>query len=296
MKLLDTRNLSPNAIQLLDEGVPGLPQAGDIWMLSWNGTDLGLILLGYVQETYVSALPVTLDASKACASACVVPADASPLGTELVVWAPAPNSIGMHLLSRRIGALCTDREVQRMVHAANGEDIDPLFPLAVKELDVELLADVEFIFNSFASFADHQWIASDAGNAFFDTQTLTSIEWDARRLAETLHVPTSIAAPLFHGEKIPLPEQVMAVAALTGLDEQDLLMPLHVREAVVLSQPELKTAILDLARQRKLDEGGARNLALQDSYALAARQSIDSKMDAARHRVIDSIDRLLNRK
>lgn len=296
MKLLDTINLTPEAITLLNEGVPGSPQAGDIWMLSWDGVDLGLILLGYVQETYVSALPVTLDASKACVSACVVPADASPLHAELVVWAPAPNSIGIHLLSRRIGVLCTDRDVQRMVHAANGEDIASPFPVATAELDAELLPAVERIFNSFASFADHEWIAGDAGNAFFDTETLISVEWDARKLAETLQVPTSIAAPLFHGEKIPLADQVSAVASLTGLDEHDLLMPLHVREAVVLSQPAFKTRILDLARQRQLDEGAARNLALQDSYALAARQSNDSEMDAARHRVVDSIDRLLNRK
>lgn len=296
MQLLDTHNLTPAATRLLDSGAPSAPQAGDIWMLSWNGVDLGLILLGFVQETYVSALPITLDVSKACVSACVAPSDVSPLDTELVVWAPAPNSIGKHLLSRRIGPLCTARDVQRMVHAANGEDIETPFPLVTRELTDELLADVEFIFNSFASFADHQWIAGDAGNAFFDTQTLTSVDWDSRKLAESLQLPVSVAAPLFHGEKIPRPEQVLTVAALTGLDEAALLMPLHVREAVVLSQPDLKAAILDLARQRQLDEGGARNLALQDSYALAARQTHDTEMEAARHRVIDSIDRLLNRK
>lgn len=296
MTLLNTLNLTPEATNLLNKGVSGFPQAGDIWMLSWNGSDLGLVLLGYVHETYVSALPITLDASKACASACVVPADDSPLNAELVVWAPAPNSIGTHLLSRRIGPLCSPRDVHHMVHAANGEDIETPFPLCDAELSDELLPDVEQIFNSFASFADHRWISNEAGDAFFDTETLSKIDWNVQTLGEALLVPISVAAPLFYGEKIPIIEQVTTVATRTGLDSHDLLMPLHVREAVVLSQPIFKEKIVALARQRRIDEGSARNLALQDSYALAARQSNDSEMDAARHRVIDSIDRLLTGK
>lgn len=293
MKLIDKTNLTPQSVVLLDAGITGAPTAGDLWMLSIDRNDLGLVLLGHVEDAYISALPVTLDSAKACMGSTVVPAEASPLLTDLVVWASAPNSIGTHLLSRRIGSVCSQRDVRNMVFAADGEDIESPFMFSSRMPDEDLMPDVEHLFTSFATFADHDWVSHRPGDAFFDTEALRGAGWNAENVSATLQLPMSTAAPLFHGEKVPTVEQVELVMAATGLSEYDVLMPMYVNEALVLSQPEYKTKILNLADRRNVGEEAARNIALQESYALAARQERGPEMDLARARVTDALVRLL---
>lgn len=293
MKLIDKTNLTAESAALLDAGVTGAPTPGDLWMLSIDRRDLGLVLLGHVEDAYISALPVTLDSADACMGSTVVPAEASPLQTELVVWASAPNSIGTHLLSRRIGSVCSQRDVRNMVFAADGEDIESPFVFSSRMPDDEIMPDVEHLFTSFATFADHDWVSHRPGDAFFDTEALRGAGWNAENVRSTLQLPMSTAAPLFHGEKVPTVEQVDLVMAATGLSEYDVLMPMYVNEALVLSQPEYKTKILNLADRRNVGEEAARNIALQESYALAARQGRGAEMDLARARVTDALMRLL---
>jgi hypothetical protein len=63
MKMLEAQFLTGAASAILDDGKCTLPKSGDIWVLSWDGNDLGLVVIGYVGEDYVSTLPITLDAS-----------------------------------------------------------------------------------------------------------------------------------------------------------------------------------------------------------------------------------------
>ncbi len=292
MELIDKTNLTPRSTALLATGVAGAPTPGDLWMLSVGHRDLGLVLLGHVEDAYVSALPVTLDSGKACMGSTVVPADVSPLLVDLVVWASAPNSIGTHLLSRRLGNVCSARDVRSMVFAADGEDVASPFVFSPLLPDDALMRDVEHLFMSFATFADHEWVSHQPGDAFFDTKSLQSAGWNVEDVSATLQIPISIAAPLFHGEKLPSIEQVELVMQATGLSEYDALIPMYVDEALVLSQPEYKAKIIDLADRRNVGEEVARNIALQESYTLAARQERGPEMDQARARVVDALARL----
>jgi hypothetical protein len=293
MKLIDTTTLEPEAISILNVGTAGAPAPGDLWMLRLDGKDLGLVLLGHVQDTYVSALPVTLDPSIACIGAATVPADVSPLNSELVVWATAPNSIGAHLLSHRIGAICSESDVRRLIHAADGEEVQSPFPLSFGGLTEELFPEVEYVFNTFAGMADDEWVSRQPGEALFDTETLEGAELTPRTLGEWLDLPLSTALPLFHGDKLPTARQVSAVSERIGVATSDLLKPMHGYEAAALSQPAFKKQIEQLGRQRRIGENAARNLALRDSYALAARQPNADEMEMARQRAINSLDRLL---
>jgi hypothetical protein len=293
MKLIDTTTLEPEAISILKDGTAGAPAPGDLWMLRLDGKDLGLVLLGYVQDTYVSALPVTLNSSIACIGAATVPAGVSPLNTELVVWATAPNSIGAHLLSHRIGTICSESDVRRLIHAADGEEVQPPFPLSFRALTDELFPEVEYVFNAFAGLADDEWVSRLPGEALFDTEILEGAELTPRTLGEWLDLPLSTALPLFHGDKLPTAGQVSAVSKRIGVATSDLLKPMHGYESVALSQPAFKKQVEQLGRQRRIGENAARNLALRDSYALAARQPNDNEMEMARQRAINSLDRLL---
>lgn len=294
MTIPDTTTLDANAISLLNDGVPGAPQPGDLWMLRRDGEDLGLILLGHVQPTYVSALPVTLDTTIACIGAATVPADQSPLHSELVVWAPAPNSIGSHLLSHRIGTICSESDVRRMIRAADGEDVDSPFPQNTRALDDELFPEVENVFNTFASLADDEWVSRKAGDALLATEVLSSAAVTPQTLSELLELPLRTSFQLFHGDRLPSAEQVAAISDRTKIPVSYLLKPMYGNEAAALSQPAFKDLIVRLGRKRGIDENAARNLALQDSYALAARQPTADEVEMARQRVMNSLNRLLD--
>lgn len=293
MKIIDTTTLDSDAIALLTAGISGNPQPGDLWMLRRDGVDLGLVLLGYVQPTYVSALPVTLDTSIACIGAATVPAEQSPLRSDLVVWAPAPNSIGSHLLSHRIGTVCTESDVRRLILAADGEDIASPFPLNTRELTDELFPAVENVFNTFAGLADDEWVSRKVGDALLATEVLSSAALTPQTLGELLNLPLRTSFQLFHGDKLPNAEQVALIAERVKIPASSLLKPMLGYEAAVLSQPAFKDMVVRLGRKRGIDENSARNLALQDSYALAARQPSADEMEMARQRVLNSLHRLL---
>lgn len=294
MTIIDTTTLDTEAISLLNEGAPGAPRPGDLWMLQRDGENLGFVLLGYVQPTYVSALPVTLNPDIACIGAVTVPADESPLRADLVVWAPAPNSIGSHLLSHRIGTICSEGDVRRMIRAADGEEVESPFPLSRRPLSEELFPEVEVIFNTFAVLADDEWVSRKAGDALLATGTLISAAITPKRIGEILGVPFRTSAQLFHGDRIPTAEQVSAVAEATSIPLTTLLRPVHGTEAIALSQPDFKSLIVRLGQKRGIDEYAARNLALQDAYGLAARQLTADELEMARQRVLNSLNRLLD--
>lgn len=294
MQIIDTTNLDTPSTDLLDTGTAGAPKIGDLWMLQRDDQDLGLVLLGYIQDTYVSVLPVTLDATLACIGAAVVPQDSSPFNTEIVVWATAPNSIGKHLLSRRIASICNETDIRKMILFANGEDVESSFSHNTSTLDEDRFSEVELVFNTFANLADDEWISSEWGEVPLNPDVLASRGLTPGALAELLGVPPQASLQLFHGDKIPSKDQIEAIHSLADIPDELLLDSSHSMESIALSQPEFKMDVLRLAQHFEIDEYAARNRILRDSYALAARQPRADQTQMARQKVRNSINRLMN--
>lgn len=159
-----------------------LPDACELWMLK-NGTkDFGLGLVVLTTETYCAVVPVTDDRTLAFASCALLPAEATPLGRELVVMAGMPSHHGPASFARRIATVCTWDQARELVHAADGEPgAEPVFPILSAATGADLAAVDEFT-TGYAGLAHATTSASPA---------LDRIAWHAvNRIERELLGPT----------------------------------------------------------------------------------------------------------
>ena len=101
--------------------------AGDLWVLSWDGTYRGLVCVAAVKDGYILGWPVTLADQPAFAPALVVAR--SPLNSPVNLWPTRETGLGMHLLHKPLGKLLDPEAIQPLSWALeDGED--PGLPFA----------------------------------------------------------------------------------------------------------------------------------------------------------------------
>lgn len=259
-------------------------KAGDLWVLSWNDTYQGLVLVAAAKHGFILGWPVTLPDEPAFAPALVL--DNTPLGSPVLLWPTRETGLGVHLLHRPLGRLLDPRHIQRIAWAME-DGGDPGVPFAqgsATDLN-NLAADAELV-ERWAALCFHTW-PSQAPLYLSETR-IKSVGGSAARAARSLNLAPPAFRPLWTGVQPVTQEQVAALASDLGVSSLTLLAddPLH---AAVerLSDPLFKEPLLALAALRKITEGEARDRA-RGQYALAAR---DDTLAVSDTRLLDAIKR-----
>ncbi len=271
-----------------------IPQVGDVWVLSVDGHDTGVVLVGAVRPAHVLAWPITNPSRFAGAPSFPI---ALPTGEPLIAWPDAEFGLSMAALDRRIAANLVDDRKLRAIRwsLSSSDDLDGHEMCPVIESQG---ADAAFEAVCACAWAmgNWSWPNNATGVGVFSDEALNSARVRPADLGHLLGVKPVRASALARGEKVPSPEEIAGVVALfpEGTTNGDILRGPRGQEAEVLSRPEFKASVGDIAATKGLTEGEARSLVWEAAYSRAARQSMDGDpLEAAKARVHFAIDGLL---
>lgn len=294
MKLIDRALLHSEAAAILEGGTTGVPHGGEVWVLGDESEDLALALITGVSDSFVSVLPITLDPTEAREPAAIVRAQESPLKTDLAVWSPAPTGIGMHLLSRRIGTLCTPTKARQLERSAFDDDVENPFDPATEMDPTTTTPFISFLFRSFRELCFQTWPSATAGEAVFKTKALEGAGMSPKTLRENLNIPVrGDATDIFHGDALPTREQISVMREITHLSDARLLRPVSSEVVTELMQPNQRGKIVSLARRMELKQRDARNLLMQNALIAARSSKASDGREAARNRIDEAFARLM---
>ena len=263
-------------------GAAAAPLAvGDLWLLSWDGTALGLALVSGVAADYALVWPVSF-VEASYPPALDVPE--SPLGTPLAVWPTRETGVGLHLFDRRFGPLLSERTMALILDAVEAGEEPPLAWVASDLSEEQRELETDAMVDRWEAICLHTWPNAEVGSSPLSVEALEHVGIGIAELVEVLTLGTPEAVALYRGELAPSSDQVNAIAERYGFDANDLIEAGG--EARILVAPAYKAEIVETARLLGIGEGRARDL-VRSEVALAARSDGDpaSRVAAAIQRV-----------
>lgn len=256
------------------------PNVGDLWMLAWDHTDLGLALISAVREGYVLFWPVTDNSFAASAPCFYVKSDAT--STALVTWPEAEAGISNALLSRRIEVTTLHDTSIRAVHdALRGAGSLPEDVTVVDDrddYDADIALNTVCLFAS--SVSDIEWTSPAAGRSPLSTDALQQHGVTPREIASITPMVPATARALFDGKRIAPASLVESLAQRHRISVEQLLGPIQGAAVDVINQPALKAEVVELATRRSTSEAMARSAVWEASQRAARTVGQDVSIDA----------------
>ena len=278
-------------LDLPQEGSSTLPRVGDVWVVSSNGVDEGVVLISAVRDGYVLAWPVT-----SCAENASFPSFELSLANvaPLVAWPEAEFGLANAGLNRGLGnAISPELASKVMRSLRTGAHIEGIKHRPVR---VDPAAD-----DALDAVCAEAWrlgeLAERQGDEriVFDPAVLTAADITPETLEQSLSLAPARASRLHQGQAVPSEADVEGVLALLpqGTAVEDVMRPISGPEAKVVSLPAYKRHIQELARQRGMAESQARALVWETATSIAARDPRSKTDESARRRVEIAINSLL---
>lgn len=264
--------------------VPGEPQIGDLWLLSWDAQALGLVVVSGVAPTFVLGWPVTLPGDQTFRPAISV--DESPLG-RIAVWPSRETGVGNHLLHRRLGTALSERTMHLLAGAFE-EGTEPVLPFATTDIGLEERETAsDRMVDAWEAINLNVWPIPRPGITPLDADVLRANGTQVGTLAEILSVSVPEAVGLYNGEMAPAPSELELLVVALGVPTEQLLRSQPDTETIAMLAPRIKDDLVEIIRRRAIGEESARDL-VRSQFALAARSddTPGSRLDAAIQRVL----------
>jgi len=264
--------------------VPGNPQIGDLWLLSWDAQALGLVVVSGVAPTFVLGWPVTLPGDQTFPPAISV--DESPLG-QIAVWPSRETGVGNHLLHRRLGTALSERTMHLLADAFE-EGTEPVLPFATTDIGLEGRETAsDRMVDAWEAINLNVWPVPRPGITPLDADVLRANGTQVGTLAEILSISVPEAVGLYNGEMAPAPSELELLVVALGVPTEQLLRSQLDTESIAMLAPRIKDDLVEIIRRRAIGEESARDL-IRSQFALAARSDDTprSRLDAAIQRVL----------
>ncbi len=264
------------------------PRVGDLWLLGWDGSALGLVVLTKVIDDYVLAYPVTLPTDAHFAPA--VLRDKTPLGAPLAIWPNLETGLGRHLLHRNFGNLLSQRTLQ-LIRAYAEDGTDSPLPISSGDYYADGNSDrFSELAGKMQALCFHTWPASEDGDLVLSSDMLTNMQANIAFMVETLGVAVPRAGELLRREAAPTADEVQKLAAAWHVTPDEVVAAGENEGATVLTHPAFKALIEQVMAKSGDDEPTVRRRA-QSEYTLAARTSNlrdrQARMEAALRRLLN---------
>jgi hypothetical protein len=264
--------------------VPGDPQIGDLWLLSWDAQALGLLVVSGVAPTFVLGWPVTLPGDQTFPPAISI--DESPLG-QIAVWPSRETGVGKHLLHRRLGTALSERTMHLLADAFE-EGTEPVLPFATTDIGLEERETAsDRMVDAWEAINLNVWPVPRPGITPLDADVLRANGTQVGTLAAILSVSVPEAVDLYNGEMAPSPSELELLVVALGVPTEQLLRSQPDTETIAMLAPRIKDDLVEIIRRRAIGEESARDL-VRSQFALAARSddTSGSRLDAAIQRVL----------
>lgn len=255
-------------------GPPPVPAPGQIWRARWGEVAEAILLL-VVRENAVETVPVTFDDEEADAGAVLLPEDASSLGTDVVIWLDIRNVLPTRVLERCLGSLDPTVSSQWQVDAAVGGLLRGEAVVYASDPRREVRAELE---DRLEELSHAEWVGAGSGDLGV---ILAGHGLNPSGLAGRLDVSVPRAMSILRGQAAVTEEEAERLADVTGRSASGLLARNPVPPAgivLLLDQPSRRFQVLKLAAKRGISEVEARRRAAFGTWALAARQTGESRV------------------
>lgn len=262
-----------SAHQLWDRGAQREHvRAGDLWVLSWDGDDLGLAFIAAAKHGFVLAWPVTLPGEVSFAPGLVV--ENSPLGVPVTLWPTRETGLGIHLLDRGLGQLLPPGRILPLSLAMDAGD-DPGLAFAPGSARDAANNDADRL------MVDH-WTklcfntGGDEEGAFLDSEKVQRAGGNSRIVGEVLGLALPELRSLMTGVVPVTAEQLAAIAERLGVEGESLVGEDPLADVVVdIANPSYKQDIVTRMQETGLGEAEFRRLVRRE-FPLAARNDGDA--------------------
>ncbi|KRC39996.1 MULTISPECIES: hypothetical protein [Oerskovia] len=247
------------------------PEAGDLWLLSWDGRALGLCVIYARLDDFVLVWPVSLPSDPVAPPAVTV--TNTPLEVPLYPWPSRETGVSDMLLHRRLGRLIDTRTLEATAEAFDDGDPPPL-PFAPVAATADRVAAEGYsleLIDIWASICLLEW-PGPAPDRRLDPDALRKAHVSPSALAEILNSDTPTAVQVFRGEASVTPSQFEAIESATGVSPGQLVGGNARKVQRLLIDPSRKPRILELSEHLGIGEADARDLVASE-YALAARST-----------------------
>lgn len=268
------------------------PVPGQVWVITTDGADRGLVLMVRCHDDVVTAWPVT-----AVDAVCSAPAFLLQLAGvgDFAVWPEAEFGMTRAALGRCLGAPMDATQIEA-VHdwaADAGQVPEGIVPFTVQHTDAALNAlDKVCVF----AWDIGDWPGPQGEVEVLDSEALRERNIDARQIARLLKVSPGTARALAEGRMVPTTDQLKAIAGQDDGPDVDLLTHANGPEVVALTLPRFKNDVWNLAQARGLDEATTRSTVWQEAVTLAARKTVnESETEEAENRIEMALKRLNKR-
>lgn len=270
-------------------------QVGDLWVTSWDGNDLALVVITGVHDTHVTVWLVTAE-SDATPAAPSFRLNAAWLETPLACWPEAQAGMSQALLSRRLGTVLTSRDIRAIL-------------ADVWEPDEEANASVEYYEPIHSDQADDsldlacRFVAmlSDLDTPHTDREPVGILSprfkidhhlTSPRDLSAHLTGVPALIARAFNSERLLRPDEIETLAATYHSAPDEVVTHPEDATVIALRTPKWKKNVNSLIATKDLDEADVR-LRVWERANLAARQAGSSADNALDARIAHAFDQLL---
>ncbi|MFV8316261.1 hypothetical protein [Mycobacterium sp. 23] len=268
-----------------------MPSVGDLWMVAWDGEELGLALIAAVRQGYVLIWPVT-DVHLAASAPCFR-LQVDGLAADFNVWPEAEAGVSNALLSHRIRPMTISDKVIRGLHTAiRGEgDIPSGVELVGARDDATSEDALATVCDFVVALSDIEWTEPRIGRSPFSPDALVEQGITMREIATQTSVAPASARALFDGKRVVPADLVLAIARRHDVAPGSLIGPLAGIEVAAIDHPRHKAQIVELAARRHVDEATSRAEVWEAAQRAARISSRDVSVEA---RVDQAVQDLLN--
>jgi hypothetical protein len=262
-----------SAHQLWDAGVQSTEiRAGDLWILSWDGEDVGVAVIAAAKPGFVLAWPVTLPGEVSFAPGLVV--EDAPLGVPVTMWPTRETGIGNHLLDRSLGRLLPPDRIPPISFALDDGDDPGLAFAAGSARDPENTDSDRLMVDHWTELCFNSGGAEEG--QFLDASKVREAGGSSRIVGEVLGLALPELRSLMDGVEPVSDEQLAAVAKRLGVEGDSLVGADPLADVVIdIAWPRFKHDIVARAEETGIGEAHIRRLVRRE-FPLAARNDSDA--------------------
>ena len=268
------------------------PKPGQVWTVTVDGKDKGIVLIASVRGVVVTAWPITILQPGPAAPAFIIRLE-SLGGKALVVWGEAEFGLTQAALGRSLGTPLTVEQINGVRRAvAAGTDLPSGIEVCPSRETEEALDALDQACLYAWELGSWIWPNAECGTGVLDKEALSASGVSVRDIERKLGLRCGAARYMFDGNMVPSSGQLEALAD-EGVDVENVLRPPSGHEMEALTDPRYKADVTSLAAVKGLSESVARSMIWGKAVRLATRQKVGRDPDREAHERINAALRKL---
>lgn len=293
-------------LEIPSTGVFSTPAVGDIFVITTEGIDRGLVVVSATFDTpYVFAWVTTTQVEEASFPAFRISDPEAEI--DLTVWPETEFGLSLSALGRRVGSALDSRTIHIIRQAAEHKSLDPHVDFHKKDDSEESLRYLSKVVDTAWLLGEWKWPTTDPGSLLLVPDFQRRVEQSPEAIGDFLGVPASRVVGILQGKILPNAREWALLLELSSESRENVLetiaTPIDASDDASasaplfaeLSNPRFKEDVHSVMQKLNMSESDARTAIWQESFRLAARQDKTNPAARTRDRLTQAVRGLLDR-